>query len=138
MCPKLYIMKTFHKIVQGVLAHELGYGLMNGCSDPKSSYRATVEDQLYLHSCDKYFTLKTDVWSEIVVLLKAGPLAEQTLASLVELRNKLIAEHKSNKPLMVDMMNHYAFYRTRAIKYHNAIVKLLAFIDNLISKKRIG
>jgi hypothetical protein len=131
-------MKTFHNIVQGVLSGELGYGLMNGCKDPKATYCATVYDQLYLYECDKEFTLKTDVWGKIAELCKAKTLTTQSLTNLIQLRNSLKAEYQSNHPTLMNMMNHYAFFRVRAARYHNAIIKLLNFMNRIIDIQLAG
>jgi hypothetical protein len=131
-------MKTFHNIVQGVLSGDLGYGLMNGCQDPKGSHRATVEDQLYLYECDKAFTLTTIIWNEAIEYCKNRTLSTLPVDQLINLRNRLKSEHDNNHSILMDMINHYVFYRRRAVHYHNAILKLINCMNRIIEDQLKG
>ena len=127
--------KVFHNIVQGVLNGNLGYGLMNGDKDPKGSHCATVYDQLYLYECDKELTPVTTVWGEVCNKIKDKTLTTLSLTEFIALRDKLLKEHESNRPLLIEMSNHYMEFRRRAAMYHNGIVKLVRMMNNHIENR---
>lgn len=126
-------MKTFHNIVQGVLSNTLGYGLINGCNNPEESYCSTVYDQLYQYECHKAFKLNTDVWKEISNMAKNG--INPSIAITISLRNKLKKEHESNRNTISLMMANYAYYRTRAINYHNTMIKSINLMNRIIETR---